>query len=357
MTKTWIKESLIIAFLLITGALFVAGLDSALVPLLISTFLAYASLPLVRFLESKGFSRYGSTALVLFTVVFTILLALILGLPPLFQDLREAIVNLPDHLSSALEKINNFLSEYGIQVPYNKDSLINFTNSYFNKISTEVFQTTGNFIKTSLISATSVVVIVLNVFLVPIFFIYVLNDCEIMLAHIKGLVPIAWQPSFKAFLAECDQILSGFIRGQLLVCAILAAVYSIGLLIVGLKFGLLIGCLTGLFTFIPYVGFGFGLTAAVVTALAQLSDGPGALIGVAIVYSIGQVLETYVVTPRIVGNKVGLSAFEAILALIVFGNLLGFVGLFLAIPVGAIVKVLLRNLLRHYKRTHFYKDL
>ena len=133
-------------------------------------------------------------------------------------------------------------------------------------------------------------------------------------------------------------------------------IYSVGLLIVGLKFGLLIGCLTGLFTFIPYVGFSLGLVAAVITALANLSEGSGQLMGVAIVYSIGQILESYVVTPRIVGNKVGLSPFEAILALIVFGNLLGFVGLFLAIPAGGIVKVVLRNLLHHYKNTHFYKD-
>jgi predicted PurR-regulated permease PerM len=356
MTKLWFQEALTVIFLILVIVLFIAGLDSALVPLLISTFLAYACLPLVKFLERKNLPRYAATSVVLLSVCLVIFLALVLGLPPLFADLREAIVNSPQHFSAALEKINTMLSEYGVQVPYDKDTLHEFAREYFDKISAEVFQTTGKFLKTSLISASSVVVIVLNVLLVPIFFVYVINDCEMLLAHIKGLVPMAWRPGFQNFLIECDQILSGFIRGQLLVCAILAGIYSLGLVIVGLKFGLLIGCLTGLFTFIPYVGFSFGLIAAVVTALANISEGPGQLIGVAIVYGIGQALETYVITPRIVGNKVGLSAFEAILALIVFGNLLGFVGLFLAIPVGAIVKVLLRHLLAHYKKTHFYKD-
>lgn len=352
------KDFFYIAILAAFIILFFMGLDSALVPLLLSTFLAYASLPLVKILEKKGFSRLWASSTVLFVVVFITLTALIIGIPPLFEDLREAVVNSPQYLFAFLEKINAWLAEYGAQVPYDKESLTTFASGYFDQISSDFVQATGNFVKNSLLSVTSLIVIVLNVSLIPIFFFYVVNDCEMFLDFFKDLVPLDWRPRFEQFLNECDQILSGFIRGQLLVCAIMATIYSSGLLIVGLKFGVLIGCLTGIFTFIPYVGFTFGLSAAVITAIAHISDGgSGQLIGVLIVYGIGQIIETYVVTPRIVGNKVGLSAFEAILALIVFGNLLGFVGLFIAIPLGAIAKLVFNYALVEYKKTGFYKDL
>jgi predicted PurR-regulated permease PerM len=190
--------------------------------------------------------------------------------------------------------------------------------------------------------------------MIPIFFAYVVNDAEGLIEKIEHLVPPSRRPTIHAFFSEVDRVLSGYIRGQLLVCLILSALYTTGLLLVGIKFAVIIGVMTGFLSIIPYVGFGFGFAAAFITALANF-EGSGALIGIACAYGIVQVLESFVVTPRIVGDKVGLTPFEAILALIVLGNLLGFVGLFLAIPTAAITKILLGYLLAEYKKTAFYK--
>lgn len=359
MTKKTFKEILIVVTLVLFAVLFIYGLDTSLIPLLLSTFLAYASLPLVKYLETKGgLSRIYATASVVTVAGLSLLVLGVLILPPLFTEVREAILHLPQQLSAILGKVNGLLSGFGIYVPYDRQSLTDFAQSFFENMSSDVVKTSGNFVKSSFLSATSVVVVVLNLFLIPIFFVYVVNDCEGLLNHVKNVVPLSWRPRFEQFLKQCDQILSGFIRGQLLVCSILAVVYSAGLLLVSVKFGLLIGILTGLFTFIPYVGFSFGFLAAMLSAVSQVpSYGYGPLVGTLIVYGIGQALETYIVTPGIVGNKVGLSPFQAILALIVFGNLLGFAGLFIAIPAGAIVKVLMGYLMEEYRGTAFYKKV
>jgi predicted PurR-regulated permease PerM len=278
----------------------------------------------------------------------------LLIIPPLFADLRDAALDVPKNTSIALEKLDTMMSAYGIHVPYDRQSLIDFAGAYSEKISDNVLKSAGSFLSNSLVNAASVIVILLNLFMIPIFFAYVVNDAERLVEKIENLVPPSKRPSLHAFMSECDRVLSGYIRGQLLVCVILSVLYTAGLLIVGIKFAVIIGVMTGFLSIIPYVGFGFGFAAAFVTALANF-EGVGALVGIAIAYGLVQLLESFVVTPRIVGDKVGLTPFEAILALIVLGNLFGFIGLFLAIPTGAVTKILFRNLLAEYKKTTFYK--
>jgi len=355
MKSSSIKDIVILVIMAVIIGLFFYGLGQALVPLTFSLILAYASLPLVKKLESYGLSRFQATAVVLTTVTFVVFMLLVMIIPPFFADLRDAAVDVPKNTSIALEKLDSFLSTYGIHVPYNRESLIDFARDYSEKISDNVLQWAGTFISHSLINAASVIVIFLNLFLIPVFFAYVINDADRLVEKIENLVPPSRRPTVHAFMSECDRVLSGYIRGQLLVCVILATLYTTGLLIVGIKFAVIIGVMTGFLSIIPYVGFGFGFAAAFITALANF-EGSGALIGIAIAYGIVQVLESFVVTPRIVGDKVGLTPFEAILALIVLGNLLGFVGLFLAIPTAAITKILFTHLLEEYKNTAFYKS-
>lgn len=349
-----LKDSFIVFLLVSVIFIFLYGLGSAFVPLTIAWFLAYAAIPLVKKIEKRGLNRSQASLVVLAIVFVGICLLGLLIIPPLFSDLHEAVLELPKNVSVALVKLDTFFSNYGYHVPYNKQTLIDFASQYSEKISGNLITSVGEILKNSLVNAASVIVIWLNVFLVPLFFVYVINDYERLIRSIESLVPMSWRSQLDAFISETNVILSGYIRGQLLVCAILAVLYSIALLIVGVKFAVIIGVMTGFLSIIPYVGFSFGLGAALITALANF-DGISPLVGVLISYSLVQVLESFVITPRIVGNSVGLSSFEAIIALIVFGNLLGFIGLFLAIPVGAIAKLLLKNLLAEYKNTAFYK--
>jgi predicted PurR-regulated permease PerM len=349
-----IKDMLTVALLLFVIVIFFYGLGSTFVPLTFAWFLAYAAIPLVQRIERRGINRLQASLIVLALVFVGFILLGLLIIPPLFSDLHAAILELPRNVSVSLEKLDAFFSNYGFHVPYNKQTLIDFASQYSEKISGNLIKSVGAVLTSSLVNAASIIVIWLNVFLVPIFFVYVINDYEKLIDNIESLVPLSWRPRLDQFIVEANQVLSGYIRGQLLVCAVLGLLYSVGLLIVGVKFAFILGFITGFLSIIPYVGFSFGLASALVTALADF-DGLSPLVGILIVYGFVQMLESFIITPRIVGNKVGLSSFEAILALIVFGNLLGFIGLFLAIPVGAITKLLIRNLLNEYKNTTFYK--
>lgn len=349
-----IKDSFIVFLLCAVIAVFFYGLGSAFVPLTFAWFLAYAAIPLVKKIERRGLNRSQSSLVVLAIVFVSLVLLGLLIIPPLFSDLHAAVLELPRNVSVSLEKLDTFFSNYGYHVPYNKQMLIDFASQYSEKISGNLLKSVGEFLKNSLVNAASVIVIWLNVFLVPLFFVYVINDYERLIDTIESLVPLSWRAHLDRFIVESNRILSGYIRGQLVVCAILSVLYSVALLIVGVKFAIILGVITGFLSIIPYVGFSIGLVGALVTALADF-DGLSPLVGILIAFGIVQILESFVITPRIVGNSVGLSSFEAIIALIVFGNLLGFLGLFLAIPVGAIAKLLLKNLLAEYKSTSFYR--
>jgi predicted PurR-regulated permease PerM len=349
-----LKDSLVVILLCTVIVIFFYGLGSAFVPLTFAWFLAYAAIPLVKKIEQRGLNRSQSSLVVLAIVFVSLILLGLLIIPPLFTDLHAAVLELPRNVSVSLEKLDTFFSNYGYHVPYNKQMLIDFASQYSEKISGSLLTSVGEFLKNSLVNAASIIVILLNVFLIPLFFVYVINDYERSIDAIENLVPHSWRPRLDQFIEESNRILSGYVRGQLLVCAILSVLYSGALLIVGVKFAIIIGVITGVLSIIPYVGFSIGLVGALVTALAGF-DGISPLIGILVSYGIVQMLESFIITPRIVGNSVGLSSFEAIIALIVFGNLLGFVGLFLAIPVGAIAKLLLRSLLAEYKKTSFYR--
>lgn len=353
--KTSSKEIFIVLATCGLLFLFFYGLGSAFFPLTLSWFLAYATMPLVQRIEEKGYTRLQTSSLVLSLVLFVVVLLILLIIPPVLTDFQSAISDVPQNVTIALGKLDDFLSAYDIHIHYDRESLIDYAKRYSQKISTSMISSLGDILKNSVINAASVIMVLLNLFLIPIFFIYVINDYENLIEAFESLVPLSWRPTLDMLVKEANNILSGYIRGQLLVCTILGVLYSLGLLLVGVKFALLIGFMTGILSIIPYVGFSFGLAAALITALANF-EGFTPLIGIIVVYTLVQILEGFVITPRIVGNKVGLSPLEAILALIIMGNLFGFIGLFIAIPLGAISKMAFLHLLNAYKKTAIYRS-
>ena len=152
---------------------------------------------------------------------------------------------------------------------------------------------------------------------------------------------------------EVDTLLAQYLRGQLLVMVVLAAYYSVALAIAGFDVALPVGILTGLLVFIPYLGFGLGLVLALIAAFLQFTDWSG-VIAVAVIYGVGQVLEGFFLTPRLVGERIGLNPLAVIFALLAFGQLFGFVGVLLALPASAVLMVAFKHLRRHYLRSSFY---
>ncbi|ATE59216.1 AI-2E family transporter [Thauera sinica] len=181
-----------------------------------------------------------------------------------------------------------------------------------------------------------------NLFLIPLVMFYLLQEWPRILAELQRIVPRPWLDGTMRVINDIDRVMSEFLRGQLSVMLLLAVFYSVGLWIAGLNFALPVGVLTGLLVFIPYVGFGGGLILAILAALLQGGGWPP-LIGVAVVYSLGQLVESFMLTPYLVGERIGLHPLAVIFALMAFGQLFGFVGVLVALPVSAALLVGLRE--------------
>ncbi len=194
-----------------------------------------------------------------------------------------------------------------------------------------------------------------TLFLIPIVLFYLLLDWHGLRHRIADTVPRRWSVLVADMAAEADGLLAQYLRGQLLVMLLLAAYYSVGLAIAGFDIALPVGMMTGLLVFIPYIGFGLGLVLAIIAALLQF-DGWYGLVAVAVVYGIGQFIESFYLTPRLVGERIGLHPLTVIFALLAFGQLFGFVGILLALPASAILSVVFGRLRRHYLNSSFYNQ-
>jgi predicted PurR-regulated permease PerM len=189
--------------------------------------------------------------------------------------------------------------------------------------------------------------------LVPVVLFYLLLDWHRLVARAHGAVPRRWAPQTAAMAREADVLLAQYLRGQLLVMFVLAGYYSAALAFAGFEVALPVGILTGLLVFIPYLGFGLGLVLALIAAVLQFPGWSG-VVSVAAIYGAGQVLEGFFLTPRLVGERIGLNPLAVIFALLAFGQLFGFAGVLLALPASALLMVAFRHLRHHYLRSSFY---
>jgi predicted PurR-regulated permease PerM len=190
--------------------------------------------------------------------------------------------------------------------------------------------------------------------LIPVALFYLLSDWDRVVASVVELVPPAWRPRYDAFMHECDEVLGQYLRGQLLVMLALAVFYSVGLGLFGLELALPIGVFTGLAVFVPYLGFGLGLLLALLASLLQFAS-LKALVMVGVVFGTGQWVESFLLTPRLVGERIGLHPLAVIFALLAFGQTLGFIGVLIALPASAVLLVALRRLRQGYLDSALYR--
>jgi len=181
-----------------------------------------------------------------------------------------------------------------------------------------------------------------------------LSDWDRVVAKVVELVPPLWRENYDAFMHECDAVLGQYLRGQLLVMGALAVFYAVGLSLFGLELALPIGVFTGLAVFVPYLGFGLGLLLALLAGLLQFAS-LKALVMVGVVYGVGQLVESFLLTPRLVGERIGLHPLAVIFALLAFGQLLGFIGVLIALPASAVLLVALRRVRQGYFDSDLYR--
>jgi predicted PurR-regulated permease PerM len=193
----------------------------------------------------------------------------------------------------------------------------------------------------------------INLLLIPVVTFYLLRDWDILVARIQGLLPRRIEPVVVNLVKESNEVLGAFLRGQFLVMLALGTIYSLGLTVIGLDFALLIGMLAGLLSFIPYLGFIVGVISAGIASLLQFYDLIHLLL-VIVVFGIGQLIESMLLTPKLVGDCIGLHPVAVIFAVLAGGHLFGFFGILLALPAAAVIMVLLRHTHDEYLRSMFY---
>ena len=329
---------------------------AVLAPFALSVALAYVLRPAVNFLEKRRVPRAAAATLaVLLTMTVLFLLAFLLV--PIVVDLVPRVRDqLPDLAERLWHVIAPRLQQAGVKVPLALSELKPLVSKLMAEHGNSWAETALSSLR---VGGSWLLTFAGLALLVPMLAFYWLIDWDHIAPKAKALLPSRWHEPMNELLSECDLVMGRYLRGQLLVMLILAAFYSVGLALFGFDLALPIGVFTGLAVFIPYLGFGLGLVLAILSGVLQASGDGGALwgplVGVAVVYGLGQLMESMLLTPRLVGEQIGLHPGAVILLLMLFGQWLGFVGLLVALPVSALMMVLLRHALQAYRGSAWYQ--
>ncbi|WP_039789202.1 AI-2E family transporter [Herbaspirillum huttiense] len=345
---------------LIVGILLLAllvALGPMLSPFVAAGIIGYALNPGVDWIASRRIGPLRIPRFVGVTIMVLLLilagLALVLIVVPLV--LRQ-IPLLQAQVPPLLDKLNAFLSprlhQLGIDV---RLDLAGIKALLTQQISTSGDELWSSVLASAKVGGTALLAWLANLLFVPMVLFYLLQDWHPFLKRLQFMIPRRWAGRVNTMATEVDSLLGQYLRGQLLVMLVLAVYYSVALTAAGFDSALPVGVLTGLLVFIPYVGFGLGLVLALIAAVLQFTGLYG-LVAVAIIYGIGQVLESFILTPKLVGERIGLHPLVVIFALLAFGQLFGFVGVLLALPASAIVSVVVRHLRQHYLSSSFYNS-
>lgn len=336
---------------LAAGALAVLlwGLGDVILPFLVGGAIAYFLDPIADRLERMGLSRVAATATIAILATLAFIIFGLAVIPTLIHQLTQLVATAPEiagRLQSFLTTQFPSLMEPG--------SVINETLASLG----EAVKARGGELASAVLgSAMGVVNFVVFIVVVPVVAFYMLLDWDRMVAKIDGWLPRDHAPTIRAIAREIDRVLSGFVRGQISVCLILGTFYAVALMLAGLNFGLIAGAIAGGLTFIPYVGALVGGALAIGLALFQFW-GDWVSIGIVVaIFAAGQFLEGNIITPKLVGSSVGLHPLWLIFALSAFGTLFGFVGMLVAVPVAAMIGVIIRFMLDHYLQGRLYKGL
>jgi len=339
----------VLLVLVVTGLLLYL-LAPVLTPFMMAAIFAYIGDPLVDRLETVKVPRTLAVVIVFLGLSILAVLALIILVPMIERQILTLGQKVPGYVEAIQTRFIPWLnSSFGLSLELDfaaiKQSL------------QDSWKNTGSIVSTALsyVSKSGAVLAgwFANLLLIPVVTFYLLRDWDILIKRIGELVPRKNLPVVSTLAKSSDEVLGAFLRGQLLVMLVLASIYSIGLWIVGLDLALLSGLIAGLVSFVPYLGFIVGILVAGIAAIMQFQDMIH-LLYVAIVFGIGQMVEGMLLTPLLVGDRIGLHPVAVIFAVLAGGQLFGFLGVLLALPVAAVIAVMLRYIHERYKESAMY---
>ena len=338
----------ILALIIIAVWLFVA-LKSVLTPFVTAAVLAYILNPLTNKLAQR-MSRGKAAMLVMLFAFAIIIVLMMIVIPMLINQTQNLIAKIPQLFQWANNTAVPFINRI-FHTQYSLDA------ATFNQLWGEHNQAVQAALKklapSLLKQGGGIMAFVVNLMLLPFLLYYFLLDWQRWIDNIYTLIPLKFKPTVKRIAGNLDEVLGEFLRGQLSVMLIMGVVYGTGLMLTGLDNGFAIGMIAGLLVFVPYLGAFTGLLLATLAAVLQFNS-IGGLVAVWSVFLVGQFLESFIITPKIVGEKIGLSPLAVIFALTAFGELLGFVGMLLALPLAAMCVVLFREAVAKYHDSDWY---
>jgi predicted PurR-regulated permease PerM len=344
-SRTW--------FALGVGAALVLAyvLRGVLVPLLFAFLLAYLLDPIVTRLHRWGVPRAAGAAVVMAALFALFVLFVLFGVPLLIDEVTDAASKVPTELRVLYTRTDVWLADrFHVHLPA---TWAEVTSRYGDVLSDSV--PSASALADALFGTLSALLVALGTLIVPVFALYLLADLDRIVERAGALVPRRWAGDAHRLAAEIHNTLGRYVRGQVIACLVLGLVYATALEIVGVRLAVVIGVLTGLLAFVPYVGLATGMGLAVVMALLDWQSAGHVALVVVVMGSIG-VLDAMVITPRIVGGSVGLKPIEVLLTMMAAASLFGFLGVVLAVPLGAVVKILVGHAVDAYLRSPFYAD-
>ena len=327
-------------------------LQPILLPFVTGAIIAYLLDPLVDRIEKRGLSRLAGTSIVLLAFLMVFAGLMMLTLPLLKDQLMGLIETAPRYI----EQIKNYsmnlyeTMQYRLQGQIDASAIKDNASSY----AADALGRTTDIVGRILTSSFAIFDIISFLIVAPVVAFYMLKDWDKAMATLDQLLPRAHASVIRDLLSQMNQNVAGFLRGQATVCILLGLFYGIALSIAGVNFGLLIGIIAGILSFIPYVGTLTGFVAAMVVAYFQYDGALTELVWVVAIFVVGQILEGNFLTPKLVGDKIGLHPVWVIFALMAGAHLMGFVGIMIAVPLAAIIAVMVRFLIMRYKASQYY---
>ena len=340
-----------LSFLLLFGLTYLWA--EILTPFVFAALLAYLLNPLVEKILHCKVPRVVAVTIVLLLLLCVILLLLLALLPLVKRQFGYLLQQLPDILTWLQDQALPWINQYvGIDESIGLNNIKQAMTDYWQSV-TRVLMLGVQSLSSS---GMALVNHIINLFLLPVVLFYSLRDWPEISVAVEKTLPRSIAPVVQSLCQQCAEVLSAFFRGQLLVMLLLAIFYSVGLSLLGLQLALMIGLLAGLFSVVPYLGFMVGLGAAIVVGIFQFHDVTH-LLYIIIVFAVGNVLEGMVLTPWLIGNKIGLHPVLVIFAILACGQMLGFVGVLLALPIAAVLMVLLRYAYTRYQASDVYQSI
>ncbi len=345
----WIAVSLLLA------GLFIYLTKGVLLPFLAGLAVAYFLDPLVDRLETLNMNRGVASALIIALFFVTLAGAIIAFWPVIQSQLAATIETLPKTLAALRPKLNALIQFLSDKLG---EGMSDDVEGLLSSVSTSLFGKLQDAASSALNSSLAIFNLISLILISPVVAFYLLRDWDLLIAKIDSLLPSRAAPTIRELASSIDHVVAGFVRGQIMVSSIMGILYAVGWTLTGLKFSIILGLLAGVMSFVPFVGALFASGIALLIAFGQWGFDPAQLALVLSVFLVVQLLEGSFLTPKLVGERVGLHPVWVLFAVLAGGELMGFVGVLIAVPAAAAIAVLVRYWIERYQQqnTHFSPD-